>query len=137
MKMVMIGNCEDVIDFVFIGAICEINSKHLVIYLDTRYILVVSSLAIDWKGNDSNICADTMAEIIAAVLDIFRLISLIDVGDLIGKERVQMFKCGDVSMENRYIPDGIILKREMSVNAEHSPYSDGVGTMNTTSMTNF
>ncbi|MDR0439339.1 MAG: hypothetical protein LBH02_03875 [Methanocalculaceae archaeon] len=91
MKMVMIGNCEDVTDLVFIGAIREINSKHLVIYLDTRYILVVSSLAIDWKGNDSNICADTMAEIIATVLDIFRLISLIDVGDLIDKERVQMF----------------------------------------------
>jgi acetylglutamate kinase len=70
----MTGNREEKAAFVFVGVIRESNSKFLVICLGAWHIPVISSLVIDWKGNDLNIRADAMIEKIETILVIFKLI---------------------------------------------------------------
>ncbi|HJK54729.1 MAG TPA: acetylglutamate kinase, partial [Methanocorpusculum sp.] len=71
LKKIMVGDHEEEVDLGFVGEIREINSKLLETLLDAGYIPVVSPLAIDRKGNDLNINADTMAGEIAVALKAF------------------------------------------------------------------
>ncbi|HJK08326.1 MAG TPA: acetylglutamate kinase [Methanocorpusculum sp.] len=159
LKKVMVGVHEEEVDLGFVGEIREINSKLLETLLDAGYIPVVSPLAIDRKGNDLNINADTMAGEIAVALKAFKLISLTDVDGVMDKERTQVFhrltlKNVDALMADGTISGGMIPKLEASVNAvrhgvegahvvngnaEHNLLlelftDDGVGTMITASM---
>ncbi|HJK70790.1 MAG TPA: acetylglutamate kinase [Methanocorpusculum sp.] len=162
LKKIMVGDHEEEVDLGFVGEIREINSKLLETLLDAGYIPVVSPLAIDRKGNDLNINADTMAGEIAVALKAFKLISLTDVDGVMDKERTQVFhrltlKNVDALMADGTISGGMIPKLEASVNAvrhgvegahvvngnsEHNLLlelftDDGVGTMITASMISF
>jgi hypothetical protein len=87
LKIIMTGNREEKAALVFFGVIRESNSKFLEICLGARHIPIISSLVIDWKGNDLNIRADAMIEKIETILDIFKLIPLASVGILMDKGR--------------------------------------------------
>lgn len=159
LKKVMVGDKEIEVDLGFVGDIREINPKLLETLLDAGYIPVVSPLAIDKKGNDLNINADTMAGEIAVALKAYKLISLTDVDGVMNKERTEIYhrltlKNVDALMADGTICGGMIPKLEASVNAvrhgvegahvlngnsEHNLLlelftNDGVGTMITASM---
>lgn len=158
-RKMMVGDEEVEVDLGFVGDVKEINSNLLETLLDAGYIPVISPLALDRKGNDLNINADTMAGEIAIALKAFKLISLTDVDGVMNKERTEIFhrltlKNVDALMADGTISGGMIPKLEASVNAvrhgvegahilngnsEHNLLlelftNDGVGTMITASM---
>jgi len=161
-RKVMVDNAEIDVDLGFVGDVKEINPKLLETLLDAEYIPVISPLALDRKGNDLNINADTMAGEIAISLKAFKFISLTDVDGVMNKDRTEIFhrltlKNVDALMADGTIAGGMIPKLEASVNAvrhgvdgahilngnsEHNLLlelftNDGVGTMITASMISF
>ena len=159
LKKVQVGDHEIEVDLGYVGDIREINPQLLETMLDAGYIPVVSPLALDKKGNDLNINADTMAGELAVALKAYKLISLTDVDGVMNKERTELYhrltlKNIDALMADGTISGGMIPKIEASViavrhgvegahilngNAEHNLllelFTDfGVGTMITASM---
>ncbi|MDO5844888.1 MAG: acetylglutamate kinase [Methanocorpusculum sp.] len=159
LKDVIVDGKEVKVDIGLVGDIREINPAILETMLDAGYIPVISPLAIDKKGNDLNINADTMAGEIAIALKAYKLISLTDVDGVMNKERTELFhrltlKNVDALMSDGTISGGMIPKLEASVNAvrhgvegahilngnsEHNLLlelftDEGVGTMITASM---
>ena len=122
LKKVQVGDQEIEVDLGYVGDIREINPQLLETMLDAGYIPVVSPLALDKKGNDLNINADTMAGELAVALKAYKLISLTDVDGVMNKERTELFhrltlKNIDALMADGTISGGMIPKIEASVNA--------------------
>ncbi len=122
LKKVQVGDEEIEVDLGFVGDIREINPQLLETMLDAGYIPVVSPLALDKKGNDLNINADTMAGELAVALKAYKLISLTDVDGVMNKERTELYhrltvKNIDALMADGTISGGMIPKIEASVNA--------------------
>lgn len=122
LKKVQVGDKEIEVDLGYVGDIREINPQLLETMLDAGYIPVVSPLALDKKGNDLNINADTMAGELAVALKAYKLISLTDVDGVMNKERTELFhrltlKNIDALMADGTISGGMIPKIEASVNA--------------------
>ncbi len=122
LKKVQVGDQEVEVDLGYVGDIREINPQLLETMLDAGYIPVVSPLALDKKGNDLNINADTMAGELAVALKAYKLISLTDVDGVMNKERTELFhrltlKNIDALMADGTISGGMIPKIEASVNA--------------------
>ena len=122
LKKVLVGDQEIEVDLGYVGDIREINPQLLETMLDAGYIPVVSPLALDKKGNDLNINADTMAGELAVALKAYKLISLTDVDGVMNKERTELFhrltlKNIDALMADGTISGGMIPKIEASVNA--------------------
>ena len=122
LKKVQVGDKEIEVDLGLVGDIREINPQLLETMLDAGYIPVVSPLALDKKGNDLNINADTMAGELAVALKAYKLISLTDVDGVMNKERTELFhrltlKNIDALMADGTISGGMIPKIEASVNA--------------------
>mgnify|MGYP003417485174 FL=1 len=122
LKKVQVGDKEIEVDLGFVGDIREINPQLLETMLDAGYIPVVSPLALDKKGNDLNINADTMAGELAVALKAYKLISLTDVDGVMNKERTELYhrltlKNIDALMADGTISGGMIPKIEASVNA--------------------
>lgn len=122
LKKVQVGDTEIEVDLGYVGDIREINPQLLETMLDAGYIPVVSPLALDKKGNDLNINADTMAGELAVALKAYKLISLTDVDGVMNKERSEIFhrltlKKVDALMADGTISGGMIPKLEASVNA--------------------
>lgn len=161
LKKVVVDGKEVDVDIGLVGDIREINPAILETLLDAGYIPVISPLAIDKKGNDLNINADTMAGEIAVALKAYKLISLTDVNGVMNKDRTDIFhrltlKNIDALMADGTISGGMIPKIEASVsavrhgvegahilngNTEHNLLlelftDNGVGTMITPSMMN-
>lgn len=159
LKKVIVDGKEVDVDIGLVGDIREINPEILETLLDAGYIPVISPLAIDKKGNDLNINADTMAGEIAVAIKAYKLISLTDVDGVMNKDRTELFhrltlKNVDALMSDGTISGGMIPKLEASVNAvrhgvegahilngnsEHNLLlelftDEGVGTMITASM---
>ncbi|HJJ42045.1 MAG TPA: acetylglutamate kinase [Methanocorpusculum sp.] len=162
LKKVLIGDKEMEVDIGLVGDIKDVNSDLLEKLLDAGYIPVVSPIAIDKKGNELNINADTMAGEIAVALKAYKLVSLTDVDGVMDKDRTKIYhrltlKNVDALMKDGTISGGMIPKLEASVNAvlhgvegahilngnsEHNLLlelftDDGVGTMITASMISF
>ena len=122
LKKVQVGDHETAVDSRYVGAIRETNPQLLETMLDAGYIPVVSPLALDKKGNDLNINADTMAGELAVALKAYKLISLTDVDGVMNKERTELYhrltlKNIDALMADGTISGGMIPKIEASVNA--------------------
>ena len=122
LKKVQVGDHEIEVDLGYVGDIREINPQLLETMLDAGYIPVVSPLALDKKGNDLNINADTMAGELAVALKAYKLISLTDVDGVMNKERTELYhrltlKNIDALMADGTISGGMIPKIEASVNA--------------------
>ncbi|HJJ66579.1 MAG: acetylglutamate kinase [Methanocorpusculum sp.] len=122
LKKVQVGDKEIEVDLGFVGDIREINPQLLETMLDAGYIPVVSPLALDKKGNDLNINADTMAGELAVALKAYKLISLTDVDGVMNKERTELYhrltlKNIDALMADGTISGGMIPKIQASVNA--------------------
>ena len=158
-RKVAVDGKEIEVDLGFVGDIREVNPDLIERLLDAGYIPVVSPLAIDRKGNNLNINADTMAGELAISMKAFKLISLTDVDGVMNTDRTKVYhrltlKDVDNLMEDGTISGGMIPKLEASVNAvrhgvdgahvvngnaEHNLLlelftDDGVGTMITSSM---
>lgn len=122
LKKVQVGDHEIEVDLGYVGDIREINPQLLETMLDAGYIPVVSPLALDKKGNDLNINADTMAGELAVALKAYKLISLTDVDGVLNKERTELFhrltlRDIDALKADGTISGGMIPKIEASVNA--------------------
>ena len=91
LKKVQVGDKEIEVDLGLVGDIREINPQLLETMLDAGYIPVVSPLALDKKGNDLNINADTMAGELAVALKAYKLISLPDVDGVMNKDRTELY----------------------------------------------
>ena len=122
LKKVQVGDREIEVDLGFVGDIREINPQLLETMLDAGYIPVVSPLALDRKGNDLNINADTMAGELAVALKAYKLISLTDVDGVMNKDRTELYhrltlKNIDALMADGTISGGMIPKIQASVNA--------------------
>ncbi|HJJ75349.1 MAG TPA: acetylglutamate kinase [Methanocorpusculum sp.] len=122
LKKVQVGDKEIEVDLGYVGDIREINPQLLETMLDAGYIPVVSPLALDKKGNDLNINADTMAGELAVALKAYKLISLTDVDGVMNKERTELYhrltlKNIDALMADGTISGGMIPKIQASVNA--------------------
>ena len=122
LKKVQVGDHEIEVDLGYVGDIREINPQLLETMLDAGYIPVVSPLALDKKGNDLNINADTMAGELAVALKAYKLISLTDVDGVMNKERTELYhrltlKNIDALMADGTISGGMIPKIQASVNA--------------------
>ncbi|HJJ85602.1 MAG TPA: acetylglutamate kinase [Methanocorpusculum sp.] len=122
LKKVQVGDKEIEVDLGLVGDIREINPQLLETMLDAGYIPVVSPLALDKKGNDLNINADTMAGELAVALKAYKLISLTDVDGVMNKDRTELYhrltlKNIDALMADGTISGGMIPKIEASVNA--------------------
>ncbi len=122
LKKVQVGDQEIEVDFGLVGDIREINPQLLETMLDAGYIPVVSPLALDKKGNDLNINADTMAGELAVALKAYKLISLTDVDGVMNKDRTELYhrltlKNIDALMADGTISGGMIPKIQASVNA--------------------
>ena len=122
LKKVQVGDKEIEVDLGYVGDIREINPQLLETMLDAGYIPVVSPLALDKKGNDLNINADTMAGELAVALKAYKLISLTDVDGVMNKERTELYhrltlKYIDALMADGTISGGMIPKIQASVNA--------------------
>ncbi len=122
LKKVQVGDKEIEVDLGYVGDIREINPQLLETMLDAGYIPVVSPLALDKKGNDLNINADTMEGELAVALKAYKLISLTDVDGVMNKDRTELFhrltlKNVDALMADGTISGGMIPKLEASVNA--------------------
>ena len=158
-RKVSVDGKEIEVDLGFVGDIREVNPDILERLLDAGYIPVVSPLAIDRKGNNLNINADTMAGELAVAMKAYKLLSLTDVDGVMNADRTKVYhrltlKDVDNLMEDGTIFGGMIPKLEASVNAvrrgvdgahvvngntEHNLLlelftDDGVGTMITSSM---
>ena len=158
-RKVSVDGKEIEVDLGFVGDIREVNPDILERLLDAGYIPVVSPLAIDRKGNNLNINADTMAGELAVAMKAYKLLSLTDVDGVMNADRTKVYhrltlKDVDNLMEDGTISGGMIPKLEASVNAvrrgvdgahvvngntEHNLLlelftDDGVGTMITSSM---
>ena len=122
LKKVQVGDKEIEVDLGLVGDIREINPQLLETMLDAGYIPVVSPLALDKKGNDLNINADTMAGELAVALKAYKLISLTDVDGVMNKARTELYhrltlKNIDALMADGTISGGMIPKIQASVNA--------------------
>ena len=122
LKKVQVGDKEIEVDLGLVGDIREINPQLLETMLDAGYIPVVSPLALDKKGNDLNINADTMAGELAVALKAYKLISLNDVDGVMNKDRTELYhrltlKNIDALMADGTISGGMIPKIQASVNA--------------------
>lgn len=122
LKKVQVGDEEIEVDLGLVGDIREINPQLLETMLDAGYIPVVSPLALDKKGNDLNINADTMAGELAVALKAYKLISLTDVDGVMNKDRTELYhrltlKNIDALMADGTISGGMIPKIQASVNA--------------------
>ncbi|MBE6507565.1 MAG: acetylglutamate kinase [Methanocorpusculum parvum] len=122
LKKVQVGDQEIEVDLGLVGDIREINPQLLETMLDAGYIPVVSPLALDKKGNDLNINADTMAGELAVALKAYKLISLTDVDGVMNKDRTELYhrltlKNIDALMADGTISGGMIPKIQASVNA--------------------
>ena len=122
LKKVQVGDKEIEVDLGLVGDIREINPQLLETMLDAGYIPVVSPLALDKKGNDLNINADTLAGELAVALKAYKLISLTDVDGVMNKDRTELYhrltlKNIDALMADGTISGGMIPKIQASVNA--------------------
>ena len=122
LKKVQVGDKEIEVDLGLVGDFREIIPQLLETMLDAGYIPVVSPLALDKKGNDLNINADTMAGELAVALKAYKLISLTDVDGVMNKDRTELsqrltLKNIDALMADGTISGGMIPKIQASVNA--------------------
>lgn len=90
-KVRIAGQIEEV-DLGHVGEIEEIRPEVLNTLLDSKFIPVISPLAIDRTGHDLNINADTAAGEIAIALKAYKLISMTDVDGIMDKERTQVYR---------------------------------------------
>lgn len=123
-QRVNVGGVEKEIDLGWVGETEVINPEILLILAGKGYVPVISPIAIDEKGNDLNVNADTVAGDIAAALRARKLISLTDVPGILRKPedhstRISRIAVGEIEdlINNNIIGGGMIPKVKSSASA--------------------
>jgi acetylglutamate kinase len=96
------------VDLGHVGEIECIDPSLLNTLLDTRYIPVISPIAIDRSGGSLNINADTAAGEIAIALRAYKLINMTDVDGVMDNERTKVYRRLDVRQAHEMQKAGII-----------------------------
>jgi acetylglutamate kinase len=98
----------------FVGEISKINSKVILHLIEEGYVPVISSIAVDKKGQTLNLNADHLASELAANLKARKLILLTDVKGVLDKKKklIQKIKSSEVAglIRNKTISGGMIPK---------------------------
>ncbi len=129
-QRINVGGIEKEIDLGWVGETEVINPEILLILAGKGYIPVISPIAIDEKGNDLNVNADTVAGDIAAALKARKLISLTDVPGILQNQkdygtRISRIAAGEIEelINNNVISGGMIPK----VKSSEAAINGGVG----------
>jgi acetylglutamate kinase len=108
LQKVKIGGEMKEVDLGHVGEIEEVNPALLNTLLDSKYIPVISPIAIDRSGSTLNINADTAAGEIAIALRAYKLISMTDVDGVMDAQRTKIFRKLTFSEAERMIAEGTI-----------------------------
>jgi acetylglutamate kinase len=106
-KVRIAGQIEEV-DLGHVGEIEEIRPDVLNTLLESRFIPVISPLAIDRTGHDLNINADTAAGEIAIAIKAYKLISMTDVDGIMDKDRTQVYRQMSPMDAEELIANGVV-----------------------------
>ncbi|NJD78458.1 MAG: acetylglutamate kinase [Candidatus Methanoperedens sp.] len=109
-QRIKVEGIETEIDLGWVGETEVINPEIVTILADRGYIPVISPIAIDDKGNDLNVNADTVAGDIAAALKAKKLVSLTDVPGILSDPKDRETRISRIAYDeiDRLICDNII-----------------------------
>ncbi|MFA6224776.1 MAG: acetylglutamate kinase [Methanoregula sp.] len=92
LQKIEVGGVQKEVDLGQVGEIEWIDPAILNTLLDTRYIPVVSPIAIDRLGASLNINADTAAGDIAVALKAYKLVNMTDVDGVMDAKRTMVYR---------------------------------------------
>lgn len=92
LQKIDVGGVQKEVDLGHVGEIEWIDPSLLNTLLDTRYIPVVSPIAIDRFGGSLNINADTAAGDIAVALKAYKLVNMTDVDGVMDAKRTTVYR---------------------------------------------
>lgn len=108
LQKIDVGGVQKVVDLGQVGEIEWIDPAILNTLLDTRYIPVVSPIAIDRLGASLNINADTAAGDIAVALKAYKLVNMTDVDGVMDAKRTMVYRKLTISEANAMRKSGAI-----------------------------
>ena len=103
-----VGGVQKEVDLGQVGEIEWIDPAILNTLLDTRYIPVVSPIAIDRLGASLNINADTAAGDIAVALKAYKLVNMTDVDGVMDAKRTMVYRKLTINEANAMRKSGAI-----------------------------
>lgn len=108
LQKIEVGGVQKEVDLGQVGEIEWIDPAILNTLLDTRYIPVVSPIAIDRFGGSLNINADTAAGDIAVALKAYKLVNMTDVDGVMDAKRTMVYRKLTISEANAMRKSGAI-----------------------------
>jgi acetylglutamate kinase len=108
LQKIEVGGVQKEVDLGQVGEIEWIDPAILNTLLDTRYIPVVSPIAIDRLGASLNINADTAAGDIAVALKAYKLVNMTDVDGVMDAKRTMVYRKLTISEANAMRKSGAI-----------------------------
>jgi acetylglutamate kinase len=108
LQKIEVGGVQKEVDLGQVGEIEWIDPAILNTLLDTRYIPVVSPIAIDRLGGSLNINADTAAGDIAVALKAYKLVNMTDVDGVMDATRTMVYRKLNISEANAMRKSGAI-----------------------------
>ena len=108
LQKIEVGGVQKEVDLGQVGEIEWIDPAILNTLLDTRYIPVVSPIAIDRLGASLNINADTAAGDIAVALKAYKLVNMTDVDGVMDAKRTMVYRKLTISEANTMRKSGAI-----------------------------
>ena len=108
LQKIEVGGVQKEVDLGQVGEIEWIDPAILNTLLDTRYIPVVSPIAIDRLGASLNINADTAAGDIAVALKAYKLVNMTDVDGVMDAKRTTVYRKLTISEANAMRKSGAI-----------------------------
>ena len=108
LQKIDVGGVQKEVDLGQVGEIEWIDPAILNTLLDTRYIPVVSPIAIDRLGASLNINADTAAGDIAVALKAYKLVNMTDVDGVMDAKRTMVYRKLTISEANAMRKSGAI-----------------------------
>jgi acetylglutamate kinase len=108
LQKIEVGGVQKEVDLGQVGEIEWIDPAILNTLLDTRYIPVVSPIAIDRLGGSLNINADTAAGDIAVALKAYKLVNMTDVDGVMDATRTMVYRKLTISEANAMRKSGAI-----------------------------
>jgi len=107
-QQVKVGDVVQEVDLGRVGEIEEVDPEILHCLLAQDYIPVVAPMALDRKGGNLNINADTAAAEIAIALRAFKLVNLTDVDGVMNADRTMVYHRLSLTEAEAMIGEGII-----------------------------
>jgi len=110
LQRVTVGGVERDVDLGWVGETEVVNPELVMILAGKGYIPVISPIAMDEKGNDLNVNADTVAGDIASAIGAKKLISLTDVPGILRDQKDPGTRISRIAFDDieKLIADNII-----------------------------